>query len=353
MRALAVTNPNATSMSPRTRDVIVRALGSELKIDIAETAARGHAADLAAQARADGFDLVIAVGGDGTVNEVVNGLLRGGGDTEVPRLAVVPGGNANVFARALGLPTEPIEATGAVIERLRAGRERRIGLGLLDTDIIDGDAAASHTAGGPAAVRSVRRWFTFCVGLGLDAEVVRAVELHRANGVRATPRLFFRTSLAQFLRTDRSHPALTLERSQADDEGTSSEPSPSDVPPSGISPSGISPSETALFWAVITNTTPWTYFGDRPLEPTPEASFDTDLDVFALRNLRALPSAQILRRLMAGKTPRGRSVVARHDEARLKFRARRPIAVQVDGEYLGDCLAASIVSARDALAVVC
>lgn len=334
MRALAVTNPNATSMSPRTRDVIVRALGSELKIDVAETAARGHAADLAAQARADGFDLVIAVGGDGTVNEVVNGLLRGSHDTDIPRLAVVPGGNANVFARALGLPTEPIEATGAVIERLRAGRERRIGLGLLDADIIGGDQPPNVAAD----VRSVRRWFTFCVGLGLDAEVVRAVEAHRADGVRATPRLFFRTALAQFFRTDRSHPALTLERPQSDDEGSSSHPTSSEI---------------ALFWAVITNTTPWTYFGDRPLEPTPEASFDTGLDVFALRNLRAVSSARILQRLMTGKTLRGRAVVAHHDEAWLKFRARRPIAVQVDGEYLGDCLTASIVSAPDALAVVC
>jgi len=342
MRALAVTNPNATSMSPRTRDVIVRALGSELKIDVAETAARGHAADLAAQARADGFDLVIAVGGDGTVNEVVNGLLRGGDDTDVPRFAVVPGGNANVFARALGLPVEPIEATGTVIERLRAGRERRISLGLLDTDIIGGDPTPHEPtpneprAGGPAELRSLRRWFTFCVGLGLDAEVVRAVEHHRADGTRATPRLFFRTALAQFFRTDRSRPALTLER--PDDEGASA---------------ALTSSETALFWAVITNTTPWTYFGDRPLEPTPEASFDTALDVFALRNLHALSSARILRRLLTGKTPRGRAVVSHHDEAWLKFRARRPIAVQVDGEYLGDCLAASIVSAPDALAVVC
>ena len=342
MRALAVTNPNATSMSPRTRDVIVRALGSELKIDVAETAARGHAADLAAQAHADGFDLVIAVGGDGTVNEVINGLLRDRSGPDVPRFAVVPGGNANVFARALGLSTEPIEATGAVIERLRAGRERRIGLGLLDTDIIgdrdnNGDNNGDNSADF-SDVRSVRRWFAFCVGLGLDAEVVRAVEHHRANGTRATPRLYLRAALAQFIRTDRSHPALTLERPQPDDEGT---------------PSGLTPSETALFWAVITNTTPWTYFGDRPLEPTPEASFDTGLDLFALRNLRVASSARVLRRLLTGRPPRGRAVVSRHDEPRLKFRARRPIAVQVDGEYLGDCLTATVASVPGALAVVC
>jgi diacylglycerol kinase family enzyme len=326
MRALAVTNPNATSMSPRTRDVIVRALGSELKIDIVETTARGHAADLAAQARADGFDLVVAVGGDGTVNEVVNGLLRAGPGTDVPRLAVVPGGNANVFARALALPTEPIEATGAMIERLRAGRERRIGLGLLEADIIQG-----------GDVRSLRRWFTFCVGLGLDAEVVCEVERRRAAGARATPRLYLRTTFAQFFRTDRRHPALRreplgFEASEADDARSSRAP---------------------LFLAVITNTSPWTYFGDRALEPTPEASFDSGLDMFALRSLRAVPSAVIMRRLLTGRPARGRKVVSRHDDERLKFRARRPIAVQVDGEYLGECLTATLVSAPEALAVIC
>src|SRR5664279_2886421 len=180
MRALLVANPNASAMSPRTRDVIVRALGSELKVDVAETHSRGHAADLAEQARIDGFEIVVAVGGDGTVNEVVTGLLRDGIGPDTPRLAVVPGGNANVFARALGLPAEPIEATGAVIERLRAGRERRIGLGRLTTSMLD-------------------RWFTFCAGFGLDAEIVREVEHLRRAGAKATPALFMRNSLRQLL----------------------------------------------------------------------------------------------------------------------------------------------------------
>ncbi len=340
MRALAVTNPNATSMSPRTRDVIVRALGSELKIDVAETAGRGHAADLAAQARADGFDLVIAVGGDGTVNEVVNGLLRAGPGPDLPRFAVVPGGNANVFARALGLPTEPIEATATVIERLRAGRERRVGLGLLETDIINRDPHSEES------VRSVRRWFTFCVGLGLDAEVIREVEHRRSAGSRATPQLYLRTTLGQFFRTDRRHPALTLERASSDVGDATSAKAPSGNATSANPSSG-------LYLAVITNTTPWTYYGDRPLEPTPQASFDAGLDVFALRNLGAVPTAVMFRRLVAGRPPRGRRVVARHDEPRLKFRARRPIAVQVDGDYIGECLTATLVSEPEALAVIC
>src|SRR5919199_2237058 len=98
MRALVVVNPAATATTPKTRDVLLRALGSELKVDLAENAHRGHAHDLAAHAREDGVDLVVALGGDGTVNEVVNGLLSSGPGPEVPTLAVVPGGSTNVFS---------------------------------------------------------------------------------------------------------------------------------------------------------------------------------------------------------------------------------------------------------------
>jgi diacylglycerol kinase family enzyme len=309
MRALLVANLNATAMTPRKREVIVRALGSELKIDLAETDGRGHAADLAAQARADQFDLVIAVGGDGTVNEVVTGLLRDGVGPDTPRLAVVPGGNANVFARALGLPSEPIEATGAVIERIRAGRERRIGLGRLTT-------AGLH------------RWFTFCAGFGLDAEIVREVERRRRDGAKATPGLFMRTGLGQFFRTDRRHPALVLETP------------------------GLDPVEK-LFMTIVTNTTPWTYFGDRPLEPTPEASFDTGLDAFSLRRLGTVGTGNNLRRLLVGgPTPRGRSIVSLHDLPILTLRTTHPIPVEVDGEYLGEHSDPVLFSVPEALAVI-
>ena len=306
MRALLVANLNATAMTPRKREVIVRALGSELKIDVAETDSRGHAADLAAQARADEFDLVIAVGGDGTVNEVVTGLLRDGVGPDTPRLAVVPGGNANVFARALGLPSEPIEATGAVIERLRAGRERRIGLGRLTTAGLD-------------------RWFTFCAGFGLDAEIVREVERHRLDGAKATPALFMRTGLRQFFRTERRHPALALETP------------------------GQDPVEK-LFMTIVTNTTPWTYFGDRPLEPTPDASFETGLDAFSLRRLGTVGTGNNLRRLLVGG--RTRKGVLLHDLPQLTLRTTHPIPIEVDGEYLGEHSDPVLFSVPEALSVI-
>src|SRR5688500_18564339 len=115
MRALLVVNPKATTFSARVRDVLAHALASETRLELVETKARGHAVELSASAAGEGYGLVVALGGDGTVNEVVNGLLSSGPGPQVPALAVVPGGNANVFARALGLAADPVEATGELL----------------------------------------------------------------------------------------------------------------------------------------------------------------------------------------------------------------------------------------------
>jgi diacylglycerol kinase family enzyme len=311
MRALVITNPSATAMSPRTRDVIARALGSELKLDVVETAHPGHAAELAAQSRNDGVDLVVAVGGDGTVNEVVDGLLRDGVGPAVPRIAVVPGGSANVFARVLGYPAEPIEATSELLDRLRAGRERRLGLGHLTTE-------------------TFTRWFTFCAGLGLDARVVETVTRHRRAGARATPGLYARATVADVVRESLRgprRPVISLRRPTA--EGGD-----------------------RLALVVVTNTTPWTYFGSRPLEPTPESSFDAGLDVFALRGLGLVTAGRTARRLLAGGVPRGRNTLALHDEAELVLTADRPVRVQVDGDFLGKHRELTLRSVPKAITVV-
>ena len=121
MRALLVVNPKATATTPAAATSCASALASDLKLDVVETTHRGHATELAAGAVDDEIDLVVALGGDGTVNEVVNGLLTTTPST-VPALAVVPGGSTNVFARGLGIPSDPVEATGALLEALRAGR---------------------------------------------------------------------------------------------------------------------------------------------------------------------------------------------------------------------------------------
>src|SRR6185503_21222677 len=150
MRALLVVNPKATTTTERGRDVLVHALRSEADLTVEYTNHRGHAAELGRRAVAEGYDVLVTLGGDGTVNEAVNGLLADGPDPNVPALAVVPGGSTNVFARALGLPRDWTEGTGVILEALQAKRTRTIGLG-----------------------RAEDRYFTFCAGLGLDAEVVR------------------------------------------------------------------------------------------------------------------------------------------------------------------------------------
>src|SRR5262249_20278894 len=107
MRGLLVVNPRATATTARVRDVLARALGSDLKVDVPETQRRGHAIELGAQASDEAYDVVVVLGGDGTVNEVINGLLRNGPRTDQPALAVVPGGSTNVFSRALDIPRDP------------------------------------------------------------------------------------------------------------------------------------------------------------------------------------------------------------------------------------------------------
>lgn len=306
MRALLIVNPNATSTTPRRRDVIVRALASSVDLEVVHTRYRGHATQLARQAAADGDEMVFTLGGDGTINEAVNGLLGAGGST-APALVPIPGGSTNVFVRALGIPQDPIDATGTILEALRTGRERRVGLGLA------GD-----------------RYFTFNAGMGLDAEVIRAVESHRADGRPASAALYLRTTVRQFYgATDRRRPALTLER-------------PGEPP--------IGP----LFIAIVSNTAPWTYLRSRPVNPTPRAAFDTGLDVFALRRLRTLAVLNAVRQMLDGRghTPSGRHVVSLHDEAEITLRSIRPIACQVDGEYVGESECVTLRSVPKALRVV-
>ena len=288
MRALLVVNPKATATTAGVRDVLAHALASEVKLDIVQTEARGHATSLARQAVDDGLDVVVALGGDGTVNEVVNGLLAGGPTAGLPALAVVPGGNANVFARALGLSASPVEATSQLLGALAAGRRRTVGLGLADD-----------------------HWFTFCAGMGLDASVVRRVEARRASGARSTPALYVRQALAQFFRSDRRGLSLTVHS-----------------PGQERVPVGL---------ALICNSRPWTYLGERPVVPCPDASFETGLDLFALRNLRTTTMLRQLRQILS-KQPRpgGRAVLGLHDQESFLLTADRPTPLQVDGDDLGD-----------------
>ena len=199
MRALLVANPHATTTTAAGRDVIARAMAGEVKLDVLETQRRGHAAEAAEEAVRDGIELVVAHGGDGTLNEVVNGVLaatdgRAGDSLDGPVVGIVPGGSANVFARALGLPVDPMAATARLLEAVGRRASRLVGLGHAQPD-----------EDGPG------RWFTFNAGLGWDAEVVAAVERARAAGREATPLRYVSTAVREYLGQCRRPRSMTVE----------------------------------------------------------------------------------------------------------------------------------------------
>lgn len=311
-RGLLVMNPKATTTTSHVSEVLVSALSSVLELQAVRTERRGHAADLARQAVAEGTDVVIAFGGDGTVNEVVTGLLADGPRPGLPALAVVPGGSTNVFARALGLPNHAVEATGVLLRLLREGRTRQVSVGAAHSEDDDSD-----------------RYFTFSAGYGFDAAVVGAVERQRAAGRRSTGALYIRLALTEYIRhTDRRNPPISCKLA----DGTQ-------LPP--------------LFMAVLANTAPWTYLGNRPILATPDAAFESGLDLFGMASMAPVPLSRTVGRLIAGsrRLDDGRRVLVRHDLAGITLSAQRPVAFQVDGDYLGPRERVTFRSVPDALSV--
>jgi diacylglycerol kinase family enzyme len=316
MRALLVVNPKATTTNERSRDVLVRALRSAVNLTVEYTNRRGHAATLARAAAESGVDVVVTLGGDGTVNEAVNGLMTaqsalpgiaGPAAQGRPALAVVPGGSTNVFARALGLPRDWVDGTSVILDALRDGRHRVIGLGRADD-----------------------RYFTFAGGVGLDAAVVRRVEQARLRGRKSTPGLYFRSIAGQFLfGDDRRTPPIAIER-------------PGEPP------------ELDLGTVIVQNTAPWTYLGDRAIHPSPTASFDHGLDVLALRRLGVAGTARTFAQLSTrAGGPHGKQVVHLPDQDEFSVICSRPQAFQLDGDYLGERQKVHFVSVPEALRVIC
>ncbi|MEU8250509.1 diacylglycerol kinase family protein [Nonomuraea sp. NPDC048916] len=320
MRAMLLVNPKATTTNARTRDVLIRALGAAVELTVEQTGYRGHAATLASTARAKGYDVVAVLGGDGTINEAVNGLLNPvNGATTTPEpdpsagrpaLIVIPGGSANVFARALGLPNDPVESTGAVLEALRENRRRTVGLG-------------------QALWNGESRYFTFCAGMGYDAEVIRAVEGLRGSGHKATPMRYVNTALRHYLATDKRQPAMTL------------------------TGPGI-PTVEGVFMAIISNTSPWTYLGTRPVHPTPWASFETGLDLLGLQRMGPIALLPLIRKILTERDalPSGKHLVQLHDEPEFTLTAQRPVAFELDGDYLGERESVTFRSTPNALQVL-
>lgn len=301
MRALLLFNPNATATDRHVRDVIASALASELKLEIHATKQRGHATHIAAGAVHEGVDVIFTLGGDGTANEVIQAIAG----TSV-RLAAIPGGSTNVLVRDLGLPADPIETTSALLEALREGRSRTIGLG-----------------------QANGRYFAVSAGFGFDAAVVRLVE-RRYRLKRVVRQLSFVWCALQefFLGYDRSILPISVEL-------------PDEAPRAGY---GL---------CIVANAAPYAYLRARPLLVHPDASFDRQLDALGVRTLRARTMLRIIGQVLTtGGHVRSRSVDYWRDQPSFTLRSSVPLPLQVDGDYAGESREVVLRSIPDALEVV-
>lgn len=283
-RVLFVSNARAGAVSTRTREVIVKALSADFDLELAETTSRGHAIDLGRSAVADGFDAVIAFGGDGTVNEVAQDLV----ETDVA-LGVIPGGTTNVMARALGIPMDAVDATAFVAAKLSSGSKQRINVGRIGA-----------------------RYFLFCAGMGFDADVVRQVEADP----EAKRRHAHWTYLTKAFRT-----AFTTYR------GAERKIS------FGIE--GGDP-ERVLF-VIVCNARPFTYLKGLPVDACPEARLEKGLDFLALTELHTMTIPRIAWSVLVSRShPRWTNTRYYSDAGHASLRATEPMPVQVDGDYIGE-----------------
>jgi len=293
VRAVLIVNPNATSTTPAGRDLLAHALESRVKLDVLHTDHRGHAIEIAQEATRGGVDVLIVHGGDGTVNEVVNGILGEQGPANSgPAVGVVPGGSANVFARALGISPDPTEATNQLVDLLGDYRRhqtwRRIGL----MDCQD-------------------RWGVFTAGMGVDGDVVAAVEAQRAKGRKVTASRYIRFAFREMLANARRDPTLTVHL-------------PGREPVSGV------------HFAFVSNSSPWTYANARPVWTNPDTTFETGLGVFAVTSMNVWANLRLTRRMLS-RNPRieAKHLIRDDDLAWLKVTSATPIACQIDGDYVG------------------
>lgn len=313
VRAVLIVNPNATSTTPAGRDLLAHALESRVKLTVVHTDHRGHAIEIARDAARDGVDVLIVHGGDGTVNEVVNGVIGNCGGrpdaSTAPAVAVVPGGSANVFARALGISPDPTEATNQLVDLLgdyRRGRRWRQ-IGLMDCG---------------------ERWAVFTAGMGVDGAVVAAVEAQRAKGRTVTPSRYIRVAVREMLASARRQPALTLHLPGAE-------------PVAGV------------HFAFVSNSSPWTYANTRPVWTNPDTTFETGLGVFATTSMNIWANLRLVRQMVSRK-PRieGKHLVRHDDVSTVTVTSDTAVACQIDGDYVGPRETMTFTAVPDALCVV-
>jgi diacylglycerol kinase family enzyme len=286
-RMLIIVNPYASTVSDNLRHLVVHALQGRFEVDAVDTEARGHATELCREAAHEGYDVVVAFGGDGTVNEAANGL-RG---SPTP-LTCLPGGSANVFGKMLGIPGELIDATEHLLGMADDWRVHRVDLG-----VVNG------------------RCFTFASGLGLDASVVQRVDANPRRKARWGPWFFTWVAVTTFARRYLLHPP----RLSTDMDGEEH--------------SGVT--------AIVQNGSPFTYFRNRPIEIAEDVTLDSGtLSTCVLRRARPIDMPFIAWRAFSrrARLSRHRQITPLAPATELTVRSTddRPLPLQVDGDYLGE-----------------
>jgi diacylglycerol kinase family enzyme len=286
-RMLIIVNPYASTVSEGLRHLVVHALQGRFEVDAVDTEARGHATELCREAAHEGYDVVVAFGGDGTVNEAANGLL--GSPTP---LTCLPGGSANVFGKMLGIPGELVDATEHLLGMADDWRVHKVDLG-----VVNG------------------RCFTFASGLGLDASVVQRVDAKPRLKARLGPWFFTWVAVSTFARRYLLRPPrLTTHLAGEEYPGVT---------------------------AIVQNGSPFTYFNNRPIEIAEDAKLDSGaLTTCVLHRARPIDMPFIAWRAFSkrARLTRHRQITALSDATELTVRSadERPLPLQVDGDYLGE-----------------
>jgi diacylglycerol kinase family enzyme len=284
---LVIVNPYATTVSDRLKNLVVYALSGSYLVDAIDTESRDHATELCREAAKDGYDVVVAFGGDGTVNEAANGLV--GSDTA---LSCLPGGRTNVYCRLLGIPTDVVDATEHLLRLADDWSPRQVDIARVND-----------------------RYFTFSAGVGLDASVVERVDAHPRLKARAGEWYYTAVAVSVFNRRYLLRP-------------TRLEATIGDEVVSGVT-------------AIVQNAAPYTYFGNRPVDLGEGATLDSgDLAGVVLRRASPIDIPTVLWRALSA-----RARIARHRRVHaftgvhgLSVRTAdgRPLPLQVDGDYIGE-----------------
>jgi diacylglycerol kinase family enzyme len=306
---LLIVNPYATTVSDRLKNLVVYALQGRYEVETVATEAQNHATEIGREVRDHGYDLVVAFGGDGTLNEVANGLAG----TDVP-VSVLPGGSTNVVCRTLGIPNDVVDATEHLLALLDEWQPRRIDLGRVDD-----------------------RHFVFSCGAGIDATVVRRVDAHPRLKSAAGPYYFSWAAISAFYRQYMVNPV----RLRVEVDGQASE--------------GVT--------ALTQNSDPFTYFSNRPIRVCEGVAIDDGaLAVGVLKRARQRDMPTLIPRLFSEQRPAARHRQVEHFEgvtaasvasiSETKDGIARPFPIQVDGDYIGERTRLELAVEPGALTIV-